>query len=147
MKQPLREPLTFRITSWVGSPVSLFLHTVIFGGFFLMVWLGVLPLESMLLILTTIVSLEAIYLAIFIQMSVNENTRSLREVEEDLDEIQEDVEELSEDMDEIQEDLEEMQEDDQEEERRDAAQAKTLDQLTSDIHKVLADIESLKKGG
>lgn len=147
MKQrPEKEPLTFRLTNWVGSTASLILHTLMFVGFFALTILGILELETMLLILTTLVSLEAIYLAIFIQMTVNANTVSLREVEEDIDEIQEDVEELGEDMDEIQEDLEEIHEEDEEEEKRDEAQAKSLEALTEHVRKILEDLEGLKKG-
>lgn len=50
----------------------------------------------MLLMLTTVVSLEAIYPAIFIQFSVNKQAASLKGVEEDVESIQEDVEELGE---------------------------------------------------
>lgn len=144
--RPEKPLLTTRITAWVGSPTSLFLHTFAFASFFGLVIADLIALETMLLILTTIVSLEAIYLAIFIQMTVNMNTESLREVEEDIDEIQEDVEELGEDMDEIQEDLEEIQEDDEAFERRDAEQAKSLDQLTEHVRRILEDLEALKKG-
>lgn len=151
--RPEKTPFTQRLTSWVGSPASLILHTLVFGGFFLLVVFGLLELETMLLILTTVVSLEAIYLAIFIQMTVNMNTESLREVEEDIDEIQEDVEEINEDIDEIQEDveeigedLEELHEDDEEEERRDVAQARSIDVLTENVRRILEDLEALKKG-
>ena len=47
-------------------------------------------LNEMLLVLTTLVSIEAIYLALFIQMTVNKTTESLEDVEEDIEEIQED---------------------------------------------------------
>lgn len=141
-----------RFTTWVGSLSSLVVHTLVFAGFFIAVLLGVLSLESMLLILTTIVSLEAIYLAIFIQMTVNQNTKSLREVEFDIDEIQEDVEELGEDLEDIQEDIEgisedidEIQEDDEREEERDMKQNVAIDQLTSDIKRILDDLEALKR--
>lgn len=159
---PERETITFRFTTWVGSTASLVLHTIVFVGFFLLVALNILELETMLLILTTLVSLEAIYLAIFIQMTVNANTQSLREVEDDIDEIQEDVEEINEDIDELQEDVEEMSEDIEEmneEELRDKVleqhieakiEAKNdslvLDQLMKDVSRVLADLEALKKG-
>lgn len=53
-----------------------------------------------MLVLTTIVSLEAIYLAIFIQMTVNRSVESLREVEEDIEELAEDVEEIAEELEE-----------------------------------------------
>ncbi len=72
---------------------------------------GVLQFDRMLLILTTVVSLEAIYLSIFIQMTINYTTRSIEVVEQNIDEIQEDIDEIQEDVDEIQEDVDEIQED------------------------------------
>lgn len=165
-KQQVPITVTERITTAVGSVPSLVLHTIFFIACFAAVLLGILDLNTMLLVLTTVVSLEAIYLAIFIQMTVNQNTRSLREVEEDIDEIQEDVEELgedvgemqedieeiSEDIDEIQEDveemgedLEEMSEEDKEEEQRERQQAVTLEQLTSHVRHILDDLEALKR--
>jgi TolA-binding protein len=100
-----------RATTWIGSVASLFVHTLAFLAAFALGIFHVATWELILLVLTTVVSLEAIYLAIFIQITVNQNTESLREVEEDIDEIQEDVEELGEDLDEIQEDIEEISED------------------------------------
>jgi cell division protein FtsL len=67
-------------------------------------------IDKILLILTTAVSLEAIYLAIFIQMTVNRNTQSIEDIEEDIEDIQEDVEELSEDVEDISEDIDAIQE-------------------------------------
>ncbi len=77
------------LTRAVGSVGSLILHSLAFLTAFLLGAFGLAEWDSILLILTTVVSLEAIYLAIFIQMSVNLNTASLREVEVDVDEIQE----------------------------------------------------------
>lgn len=147
------ETLVERLTRWIGSIWSLLVHTLLFLGAFVIGGLGIAPWELVLLILTTIVSLEAIYLAIFIQMTVNRNTESLREVEEDIDEIQEDVEELGEDLDEIQEDLDEIQEDveelsedDERDQERRSRQKVTLEQLTGDVRRILDDLEALKKG-
>ncbi|HRH23974.1 MAG TPA: hypothetical protein PK109_00050 [Candidatus Paceibacterota bacterium] len=148
-----------RATTWVGSVASLIVHTVAFAAAFAVGLFGLASWELVLLILTTIVSLEAIYLAIFIQMTVNRNTAQLREVEEDIDEIQEDVEELGEDMDEIQEDIEEIQEDvdeiqedveemseeEKEEEKRIASEGRSLDELTGDIRRILTELEALQK--
>ena len=120
-----------RLTAAVGSTTSLTIHSLIFVGFFLAALGGLLSWSLMLLILTTLVSLEAIYLAIFIQITVNAHTQSLKEVEEDIDEIEEDI-------DEIQEDVEEMEE----EERREEA---SLEKLTAAVQQILKDIESLKK--
>lgn len=171
--RPEKPTLTETVTTWIGSRSSLILHTLVFISFFLAVLFHVFTLETMLLVLTTAVSLEAIYLAIFIQMTVNRNTQSLREVEEDIDEIQEDVEELGEDLDEIQEDIGEIQEDveemsedideiqedveelnEEEQAAEDKAQAtrvaaseaELLEKLSRDVAQLLTDLEALKKG-
>lgn len=99
------ESLAIRITEAIGTPTSILIHTLLFIVAFLFYFAGV-PFETVLLVLTTIVSLEAIYLSLFIQLSVNKNTASLEEVEEDIEEIQEDVEGLEGEFDEIQEDVE-----------------------------------------
>ncbi|MCL4365829.1 hypothetical protein M1437_01220 [Patescibacteria group bacterium] len=86
------ETISFKITDWVGTPASLIVHTMFFAGVFLLRIFGITT-DYLLLILTTAVSLEAIYLSIFIQMTVNRNTESLEEVEEDIEDIQEDADE------------------------------------------------------
>ncbi|MGE5541233.1 MAG: coiled-coil domain-containing protein [Bacillota bacterium] len=169
MKQPRVQTLIERAINAIGSVPSLIIHTIWFVVCFALSMLGLVKWETMLLVLTTIVSLEAIYLALFIQITVNENTRALREVEEDIDEIQEDVEELGEDVEDIQEDIEEISEDIDEiqedvEEMSDegehlvrerapktvkkpqVSQEDALNQLTKDVQRVLADLEALKKG-
>lgn len=161
LQQKTPEPavIVSRVTSWVGSVQSLIIHTGIFMAVFILGIAGIAPWDFLLLVLTTIVSLEAIYLAIFIQFTVNQQAKSLKEVEEDvaeisedIDEIQEDVEELGEDMGEIQEDIEEIQEDvegmseeEKEELERKSHQKVTLQQLTKNIQQVLSDLEELKK--
>ena len=91
--------LSYKITGWVGTPASIVLHSIFFVGIFGLVFLGISSGE-ILLILTTVVSLEAIYLAIFIQMTVNRNTQALEAVEDDIEGLQEDVEDISEDIEE-----------------------------------------------
>jgi len=99
------ESLAIRLTGAIGTPLSIIIHTALFIIAFLFYFAGI-PFDTILLVLTTIVSLEAIYLSLFIQLSVNKNTESLEEVEEDIEEIQEDVEGLEGEFDEIQEDVE-----------------------------------------
>ncbi len=99
------EDLAIRATYWIGTPASIIIHTILFAISFALYFIGV-PLDEILLVVTTLVSLEAIYLALFIQLSVNKNTKSLEEVEEDIEEIQEDVEGLEGEFDEIAEDVE-----------------------------------------
>lgn len=152
-----------RIVVYIGSVRSLLAHTIIFAVSFLIALLGLVEWEIMLLVLTTLVSLEAIYLSLLIQITVNRHTQSLKDVEEEIDEISEDIEELGEDMEDIQEDLEEISEDIEEiqedveelnEEEDDEpkekskgkkpTKAETLEQLTRDVQRVLADLEALK---
>jgi len=148
-KVKIEPKITFeeRISKGVGSIVSLYIHTALFLFSFFLMLLGV-PADRVLLILTTIVSLEAIYLAIFIQMTVNKNTESLEEVEEDLDEIQEDIEDIQEDVDEIQEDIDGIEEEVDEIEDLDNKRDKEVDVKFGDINKqlqiILEEIKSLK---
>lgn len=158
-QDPLR--LIERLIAWVGSPASLAIHTLAFIAFFAASLMGLVAWELMLLVLTTAVSLEAIYLAIFIQMSVNRQSESLKEVEEDVESIQENVEELGENVEELgenveelgenvedlKEDVEDIQEDigeDDADALRDRRQAEMLDTLTNDVKAILTYLESLK---
>ncbi len=138
------ERLAQNLTRWIGSPQSILAHTLVFALSFTVVWLGLLSFDRMLLVLTTVVSLEAIYLAIFIQMTVNRTTESLSEVEQNIDEIQEDVGEIQEDLGELQEDVEEMTEEEQVEEERKRTQKMTLDEMHSGLRKLLEEVERLK---
>jgi len=128
---------------WVGSLASLFVHTVIFVLCFVagMLW-G--HWDYILLVLTTIVSLEAIYLAIFIQMSINKNTASLKAVEADIDEIQEDVEDIAEDVDELQEDVGELNEEDEAEETQEDLDRRLLKEIQESMATISRDLEQLK---
>ena len=97
-------------TKWIGSIQSIILHTVFFLGALSLPFLGI-NFEKVLLVVTTVVSLEAIYLSLFIQMSVNRTTQALAVVEHDIEELSDDVEEIGDDVEEIQKDIEEIQED------------------------------------
>ena len=68
---------------WIGSIASLIVHTVFFALMFAMYFWGV-TLSSILLIATTIVSFEAIYLNIFVQMTVNKHGKHLKKHSENL---------------------------------------------------------------
>lgn len=129
-KQSNLEIIASAVTEWMGSISSLIVHTILFSGAFLLVLFWV-EMDKMLAILTNIVSLEAIYLAIFIQMAVNKNTKSLKEVEKDIDEIQEDVDEIQEDIEEIQEDVEEIEKD--------------VDSIEKDVDELQEDVEEINE--
>ena len=100
-----------KITKWIGSTKSVILHTLFFVISFLLPNIGWVEFDRMLLILTTVVSLEAIYLSIFIQISLNLNSESIEIIQEDIQEIGEDLEELSDDIEELSEDIEEIGDD------------------------------------
>ena len=96
------EEFSKKLTYWIGSPQSILLHTFFFIGIFSLRFFDVAS-SDILLVLTTIVSLEAIYLSIFIQMTVNKHGEELEEVSEDIGEIQKDVDEIQEDVEDIEE--------------------------------------------
>ena len=104
------EEVSMKMTNWMGTPYSIVAHTIGFGVIFLLKFWG-FGVDQIMLILTTAVSLEAIYLSLFIQITVNRNTASLEEVEEDIDEIQEDVEVIEGGFAEIHEGVEDISED------------------------------------
>jgi uncharacterized membrane protein len=153
------------VTNWMGSIPSIIIHTVLFCLFLLSPFLGY-DLEKSLLVLTTIVSLEAIYLALFIQISINRQSQTIEEVSEDIEEIQEDIEEVSEELEEMSEDIEEIQEDvediqedveeiqeedeleeteEQIEEARKKDQKIRLEKIESILEKLLKDISDARK--
>lgn len=69
----------------------LLIHIVLFGGIFALGLLGVTT-NAVLLILGAVVSLEIIYLAVFIQQSLTKNARSLEGVEKQTQKIEENEE-------------------------------------------------------
>ena len=133
------------VTKWIGSPNSIVIHTLLFVLSFFIALLGLVQWDEMLLIVTTIVSLEAIYLSLFIQMTINFTSSTIAEVEQDIDEIQEDVGEIQEDVEELQEDVEEMSEEDAAEEKEEEKQQKTLSQIQADLRKLMDDIAKLQQ--
>jgi len=163
---PKMQRIALAFTRWIGSPTSIFVHTVLFAATIVLLVANVFSFDVVILVFNTAVSLEAIYLALFIQMTVNFQAEHLAEVgedigeiQEDVGEIQEDVEEISEDVDELQEDVDELQEDvgeiledveeingeDPEEERREQEHRKTLSDVQADLRRLLTDIDRLKQ--
>lgn len=59
------------VTTAIGSDLSIVLHTFLFVVCFIASGFGFIETDKMLLILTTGVSLEAIYLCLFLQKSSN----------------------------------------------------------------------------
>jgi uncharacterized protein YoxC len=124
------ENVALSITRGVGSIWSVMVHTLLFALAFTLVLLG-FEFDRVLLVLTTIVSLEAIYLSIFIQMSVNHQAKALASVEKEIDEISHDVEEIAEDVEDIQENVEEIQED--------------VEGIQEDVEEIAEDVEDIQE--
>lgn len=125
------ETASEKVTKWIGSTQSIIVHTVFFVTVFSLRIFG-FSSSDILLVLTTAVSLEAIYLAIFIQMTINKQSKELEEVSEDIEEIQEDVDEIQKDVDEIQEDIEEDDEDEM------------LEKIENTLGKLIEEVIELK---
>lgn len=131
------EIFAYKITEGVGSIWSLIIHTVAFVVAFSLVFFGV-PFDRVLLVLTTVLSLEAIYLAIFIQMSVNKNTLALEDAQKEIEEIAEDVEGIAEDVEEIAEDVEEIAEDVEDIQE-------DMEEIQEDIDEIQEDVEDMQE--
>lgn len=115
--------LSEKLIEWLGTPTSILIHTLFFIGMFATLFFG-WALDKMLLILTTILSIEAIYLALFIQMSLNKTTENLEDVEEDIEIIHK-----SDKLDDIQDEKIE----------------KTLSTINERILRIQSDLESISK--
>lgn len=130
LKNSPLERLTYKFTNWVGTPQSILIHSLLFVGIFSLRFAG-LRFDEIMLILTTAVSLEAIYLSLFIQMTVNRHSVSLEDVGEDLEEIQEDFEGFESDIDKIQDHVVELNKD--------------VDEISEDIDRFpMANLDQLK---
>ncbi len=152
-KNPI-DTITKKATSWIGSPSSIVLHTIFFIVMLALIGWG-FDTDTILLVLTTIVSLEAIYLAIFIQYTVNNNWQSITEVVQDINEVTEDVgeinkeveeiskevEEISEDVDEISKEVDEMHE---EAEKENISDTEAYARIESKISELIKEISALK---
>ncbi len=142
---------------------SIYVHTILFLVFLTLPLFTNVSYESTLLILTTIVSLEAIYLALFIQISVNRQGKDIEEIQEDVEDISEDIEEvhehvedLAEDVEEIQEDMDKAEKEEEQEEKeeeqeeilenkRKEEQRVRLEKIENTLEVLLKEISGLKK--
>ena len=140
------EQASILITNWMGTPWSVLIHTLFFIIIFGLRFFG-FDYDQIMLILTTAVSLEAIYLSLFIQMTVNRGATSIEEVSEDVEgiessvkkintkvaSIEDDVDEISRDVDEIAEDVDQIQKEDA---------ADTSEVVLAQAQLTLSDIQS-----
>lgn len=122
----------------MGSIKSLVIHTLLFLSAFSLFFVGI-NIDVILSVVTNVVSLEAIYLSILIQMSVNLQSEKLESVaadvvdlQEDVEDIQSNVEDIQSNVEDIQEDVEDIQEDVEDEEDLTAIKD-TLDKLMKEV--------------
>jgi peptidoglycan hydrolase CwlO-like protein len=126
------EKLINKLIISIGSVASLIIHTILF----ILAWLF-----TDFLFLTTVVSLEAIYLSILIQLSVNIQAKKLQSIQEDVEGIQEDVGEIQEDVEEINEEDEDEDEDDES-----LKEIKlTMNEVQKTLGKLMKEVIELKK--
>ncbi|MFA6963526.1 MAG: hypothetical protein WC227_02310 [Patescibacteria group bacterium] len=123
------------MVKWVGSTNSLIVHTLIFLFSFLSHWIFGISLDFVLLVLTTVVSLEAIYLAIFIQRSVNQQATRLEDVEEALDDVEESLDDVEESIDDVEESLS----------SKDGAPHKNSKEIHRSLEELISEIKALSK--
>lgn len=149
MKKRTKKPLTLdslakKMTSYIGTSESLVIHSFLFAGIFLLRLFGV-STEEILLILTTLLSIEAVYLAIFIQMTVNRTTESLASVEEDIDDIQEDVDDIQEDVDSLETNIKGISEDYLEDDTEETDVVRVLQDMELRLKEMQKDLSTLQK--
>jgi uncharacterized membrane protein len=130
-QKKIMEKSASNVTKWIGSTMSVVLHTILFIISFVLPMMGIVTFERMLLVLTTIVSLEAIYLSIFIQMSINMNNQNIEYIHENIEELGEDIEELGEDIEELGEDIEEIGED--------------IEEIQKDVDEIQEDVVEIQE--
>lgn len=65
--------LAEHIADKVGSPISILIHTILIAATLCLMWF--VEVNRVLLILTTWLSIEAIYLSLFIQLVVTNRTK------------------------------------------------------------------------
>lgn len=104
------EAIAKAVTQWIGTPQSIVAHTIFFT--IMLLWCAFDPSrrDHILLVLTTIVSLEAIYQMLFLQLTVNLQGRELTQVKSAMEEVHETVEEMQETVGEVQETVGEVHE-------------------------------------
>ncbi|MEN9552296.1 MAG: hypothetical protein RI935_673 [Candidatus Parcubacteria bacterium] len=137
------EKIALSVIKGIGSVWSVVIHTILFAGAFGLVLFGI-PFDRVLLVLTTIVSLEAIYLSIFIQMSVNYQSRAIASVEKEIEDIQEDVEGIAEDVEDIQEDVEEISHDVEDIQENVEEISHDVEEMQEDVEEIQEDLDEMQ---
>lgn len=138
------ENFTKSTITWLGSKESFIIHTILFASSFSLYFMGV-SFDKILPVVTNIVSLEAIYLSIFIQMSVNSQLKKVEEIQENVEEIQENVEDIQENVEDIQENVEDIQENVEDIQENVEEIQENVDGIQENVDELQKDVEEIQK--
>ncbi|MCK9416335.1 hypothetical protein M0Q97_06725 [Candidatus Dojkabacteria bacterium] len=139
------QKIALKIVKLIGTVESVIIHTVLFTLAILLYIFNCYDRDTIMLVVTTIVSLEAIYLSIFIQMGMNNHGKKLEEIKENVEDIQENVEDIQENVEDIQEDVEELNEEDDEEDEEDDEDLKKIKDTLEILVKEIKDLKKKNK--
>ena len=139
MSTSLIDRISDKITSWVGSTASLIFHTISFICAILTHWVFGVSYDSIFLVLTTVVSLEAIYISIFIQRAVNHQSLRLGEVEESIDDVEEALDDVEEALDDAEDSMDDIATDTVKK------LEEPMDELLLEMQKLLKEFKSVVK--
>jgi septal ring factor EnvC (AmiA/AmiB activator) len=134
-KKDILNEASDNIIKWVGSTNSLIIHTAVFVLSFVSPFIFKVSFDLVLLVLTTLVSLEAIYLAIFIQRSVNQQANRLEDVEDALDDVEESLDDVEESIDDVEESLSK---------KNVAAKSNSEKRLEKSLEEIIQELKTLK---
>lgn len=137
MERNFIDVISDRITTWVGSTTSIVIHTLLFIFAFASHWLFSWSLDFILLVLTTVVSLEAIYLAIFIQRSVNQQAVRLGQVEDSIDDVEEALDDVEESLTHTEDEIDDIAEDTAKK------LGEPLDDITLELRRLVRELKAL----
>ncbi len=108
--------IAYKVAQAAGTPLSILIHTLFFLTAFGFVLFG-FDFDRVLLVVTTVVSLEAIYLSLFLQIAVNMQTKNINtqtkhieDVKEEIEDIQENIEDQTKHIEDVKEEIEDIQE-------------------------------------
>jgi septal ring factor EnvC (AmiA/AmiB activator) len=146
MQGNIIDKISDKVMSWVGTTNSIVFHTIFFVFVFASHWVFGWSFDTILLALTTLVSLEAIYLAIFIQRAVNQQSIRLDEVEETLDDVEDSIDDVEEALDDVEESLTETEGDIADIASHTVKQMEQpLDEVMAELRKILEEFKATSK--
>lgn len=137
MKTPLKSPAKLFVAFIVDIPIklgtiqSVVIHSIIFASFYCSAWIFPSQSDHIISLFTNLLSIEAIYLSVFIQLSVNRNNEHVEQIKEDVSELNENIDDIAEDMSELNENVDDIAED--------------VSEINENIDDIAEDVEELNE--